>query len=121
MRRTYRRSRRPRRRSHLMRDLGLFAALMLVAGVLELSEHLGLLLLAVAIGAGAFEAGRRVGRRRGVRRPRVDRTSPADTRPLPAAPAAADQIAALERVCGRPIEAVIASHEHIQRQYRRQS
>jgi hypothetical protein len=121
-------TRRSRRRSrHLVRDLGLFAALMSVAAVLDLAEHLGLLLLAVAVGAGAFEAGRRVERHRRGRARRQPAGRPArvrqakgsaDTRPPPVVPAAADQLAELERVTGRPIEAVIESYRLIQSKYR---
>jgi hypothetical protein len=39
------------------------------------------------------------------------------TRPLPEVPAVADQVALLEQLAGRPIGAIIASYQVIQRQY----
>jgi hypothetical protein len=118
-------SRRIRRRGsrvrRTFRDVILLVALCVVVW---LAGHLALLAVVVALGAGGFELGRRVERRRGVRRPRVARISraalaqaPADTRPLPVAPGAADQLAELEHVTGRPIEAVIESYRLIQSRY----
>lgn len=126
-------TRRTRRRRHdvgLVRGLLLLAMLVLVVGALDMAEHLGLLVLLLVLAAGGFGLGRRYERRRGqaaavsprARSAAASRKRPpaATTAPLaaiPARPDPADQIATLERVCGRPIEAVIESYRLIQSRY----
>jgi hypothetical protein len=122
-------TRRSRRRGR--RDIGLLIAVAVLAilvpvtAAAEVAEHLILLAAAAGIFVAAFVAGRRWERRRpgklrrSARAPAVPsqpQTVP-PTWPLPAVPAVADQVAELERLAGRPIEAIIASYQVIQRRY----
>lgn len=128
-------SRRTRRRNRgrpvLVRDLMVLLVLFAVVSVLSLAASLArspvIILAIVAVGAGAFYAGRRYERRsRGKLPAAVQRRPPGEsradlpersTRPLPKVPAVADQVAELERLAGRPIDIIIASYQTIQRRY----
>lgn len=114
-----RRARRSSRARTTIRDLVLLLVLCVAVGVLDIIRHYGWLILTAALIAGAFWLARRARRwHRGLKVPPAATAAPFSA--IPAGPDPADQIAELERVCGRPIEAVISSYEHIQRQYRSQ-
>jgi hypothetical protein len=106
-----------RRRRRRGRGVPLSVALVLLAllaalvAVVDAVEHVALFAAAAGIAAGAFAAGRRWERRRATgKTPRgAGRVTPGPDR--------AGQVAELERLAGRPIEAVIASYRQIQRKY----
>ena len=105
--------RRRRRRHHpLILAAGLLFVLMTATAVIHL---LGWILAAAVIGAGAWYLGHRHGRTIPVQpRPKLVKAAvipPADHQ-------SADQIARLEQLAGRPMEAIIASYERIQGRYR---
>jgi hypothetical protein len=113
-------------------EVGLVTALVLLIGVLflvgalaDVVDRLGLIILAVALGAGGFAAGRRYERRKargGTTAPRVRKdprkpsaATTASFGALPAAPHPSDQLAELERLSGRPIEAILATYQRVAR------
>jgi len=120
---TGRTRRRGRREIGLVTALLLLGALFLVGVLADVAEHFGLIILAVALGAGGFAAGRRYERRRSpgcTTAPRVRqdprKPSAATTAPfgaIPAGPRPADQLAELERLSGRPIEAMLATYRRV--------
>ena len=116
MSRIYRRSRRRRRGVSLTEALVVLAVLAVLGAVVEVAEHLAGLGAAAAASGAAFIAGRRYERYRTRRHVAVNRAEP-PTRPLPKAPAVADQVAELERLAGRPSDVIIASYQRIQRRY----
>ena len=104
-----------RRRRRRGRGVPLWAALAVLAVMFAIGvavdavEHLALLAVACGPAAAAFWAGHRWERRKS-----------ATARPAPRAargPDRAAQVAELERLAARPIEAVIESYKVIQRKY----
>jgi hypothetical protein len=96
--------------------LVVLAALAVLGAVAEVAEHLAVLAVIAAVSIAAFSAGCRYERCRAQRPAAVNRAEP-PTRPLSKVPAVADQVAELERLAGRPIDAIIASYRMIQRRY----
>lgn len=127
------RRRRGRRRPVLVRDLVLLLVLFAVVSVLELAGDLlgspAVLAAVAVVGAGGFLAGRRWERKRP--RGQVRRPGKPEVTPSPGTASAAGRIsqyraeltrvrglvADLEDAAGRPIEAIIASYQHLQGQY----
>jgi hypothetical protein len=114
---TRRTRRRGRREISLVRGLVLLAALVLGVCLVDAAEHLGLIILAVALGAGGFAVGRRYERgRRGL--PAAVQGRSAGESQVTAARRdveAADQLAELERLAGRPLEAILATYQRVAR------
>jgi hypothetical protein len=106
-----------RREISLARGLVLLAALVLGVCLVDVAEHVGLIILAVALGAGGFAAGRRYERgRRGL--PAAVQGRPAGESQVTAARhdvEAADQLAELEQLAGRPLEAILATYQRVAR------
>jgi ABC-type sugar transport system substrate-binding protein len=100
----------------LVSALVLLGALFLVVALAAVAEHVALLAAVALPVAAAFWLGRRYQRGRGLPAA-VQRRAPGetDTGPLAAVPSPADQIAQLEQLAARPIEAIIASYQHVAR------
>jgi len=101
-----------------------FGVLAVIAATVQTVEHPTLPVVTIAVAVVAFWAGRRLafwaGRRyEGRPRRKHIAVKPPEppTQPLPKVPHLADQVAELERAAGRPIEAIIASYQMIQRKY----
>lgn len=109
MSRSYRRSRHSRGMSLAAATL-ILAVLAVVGVVVDLAEHLAVLVPIPAVAAVAFAAGRRYERRRG--RGRIEQ-APAESQV--GAPDPADQLAQLEQLAGRPIEAILATYQRVAR------
>ena len=90
----------------------ILAALAVVGVVVDLAEHLAVLVPIPAAIAVAFAAGRRYERRRPRGRARIEQ--PPIGRQVDA-PDPADQIAQLEQLAGRPIEAILATYQRVAR------
>jgi hypothetical protein len=104
-----RRRRRRGRGMPLWAALAVLAVMFAVGVAVDAVEHLALLAVACGPAAVAFWAGRRWERRKSAA------TGPAP-RPVQG-PDRAAQVAELERLAARPIEAVIESYKVIQRKY----
>jgi hypothetical protein len=94
----------------------ILAALAVLGVVVDLAEHLAVLAPIPAAAVVAFAAGRRYERRRPRGRVRIEQ-APAPTGDQAGSPDPADQLALLEQLAGRPIDAIIASYQLIQRKY----
>ena len=112
------RGRRYRRRSVRGINLALIVLLVAFCGftwVVWLAAHVAVLGATAAAVACAFWAGRRHEQRTAYRPATPARGRPADQ--IRAVPDPADQVALLERTAGRPMDAIIASYQLIQRRY----
>lgn len=106
------RSRKRGRKGIPLWPLVILAGLAVAATAFWLAVHLLILAGFVILAGGAFYMGRQYERRRTVRpRPTIQ------ARVVPASNPAADQIAHLEQLAARPIEAIIASYERVQQKY----
>jgi hypothetical protein len=113
MSRLYRRSRRGRGMS-LTAAMLILAALAVVGVVVDLAEHLAVLVPIPAAVVVAFAAGRRYERRRARGRARIEQPT-APTGHEVRQPDPADQLAQLEQLAGRPIEAILATYQRVAR------
>jgi hypothetical protein len=111
MRRTWRRPRRGRGMS-LTAAMVILAALALVGVVVDLAEHLAVIAAVIAAAALAFAAGRRYERRQRRTRARLGQ-APAPAGSQVSAPDPADQLALLEQLAGRPIDAILATYQRV--------
>ena len=120
---TGRTRRRGRHEISLVTGLLLLGALFLVGVLADVAEHVALLAAVALPVAAAFWLGRRYERRKargGTTAPRVrqDPRKPsaattASFGAIPAAPHPGDQLAELERLSGRPIEAMLATYRRV--------
>jgi hypothetical protein len=101
--------RRRRRGVPLWAALAVFAVMFAFGVAVDAVEHLALLAVACGPAVVAFWAGRRYERRRSA--------APRPAQAVPRGPDRAAQVAELERLAARPIEAVIESYKVIQRKY----
>jgi len=115
MSRLYRRPRRGRGMS-LTAAILILGAMAVLGVVVDLAEHLAVLAPIPAAAAVAFAAGRRYERRKSGGRAAAER-APVPTGDQVGSPDPADQLALLEQIAGRPMDAIIASYQLIQQKY----